>query len=236
MQPLVGDTVSVTAVHPRARVLNIAEQLDGRRLLSADSQGKNLLLCFEPSLVLVSHLMMRGRWRMRALSEPADEPGQPWLRITGSTHEATQWNGPVLRLGRERLRRLGPDVLAEPAPIAALVVSLRGAAQERAIADVLLDQRVVAGVGNFWRSELLFAARIDPVTPLNALSDADLRSLMELTTTSMAEGRPAPGVYRRTHRPCRLCGTTIVSRRLGEHARNVYWCPSCQGGDEQSRT
>jgi len=236
MQPLVGDVVSVEAVHPRAQLLRVAERLDGRELVSVEAHGKNLILRFQPDLVLVSHLMMRGRWRVRALSEGSPERGKPWLRITSATHEATQWNGPVLELGERRLRRAGPDIMERPAPIDPLLASLRGARQDRAIGDVLLDQRVVAGIGNLWRSELLFAAKIAPHQRLDELLDRDLRALLELASDSMSQGRTAPSVYRRTRRPCRVCGSLIVSQRLGDHGRNVYYCPSCQAGNAQPST
>ena len=231
MQPLVGDAVRVEAVHPRARVLQIAPRLDGRRLLAVDARGKNLLLRFEPELVLVSHLTMRGRWRVQALCDAGELRGQPWLRITGDTHEATQWNGPVLELGDKRLRRLGPDILEEPPPLEQLVDSLRRAAQERAIGDVLLDQRVIAGVGNLWRSELLFAAGIAPQTRLREVSDAALGSFVESSAAAMSDGRSQPRVYRRARQACRVCATVIQSRPLGEHGRSVYWCPGCQAGN-----
>ena len=89
MQPLVGDAVRVEAPHPRAQVLRIAERLGGRVLVAVEARGKNLLLRFEPKRVLVSHLMMRGRWSIRPFTDEASSAGRPWLRIAGVTHEVT---------------------------------------------------------------------------------------------------------------------------------------------------
>ncbi|MGI9657911.1 MAG: DNA-formamidopyrimidine glycosylase family protein [Gaiellaceae bacterium] len=236
MQPLVGEVVSVEAVHPRARLLRVAERLDGHELVSVDAYGKNLILRFKPDLVLVSHLMMRGRWSVRPLSDDSPGRGKPWLRITSSTHEATQWNGPVLELGDRRVRRAGPDIMERPARIEAVLTSLRAARQDRAIGDVLLDQHVVAGIGNLWRSEILFLAKLPPQQLLGEISDPHLRAVIELASDSMSEGRNTPSVYRRARRPCRVCGSLIASRRLGDHGRNVYWCPSCQAGNARPST
>jgi endonuclease-8 len=102
---------------------------------------------------------------------------------------------------------------------------------ERAIGDMLLDQRVVSGIGNIWRSESLFADRINPFTPLAALDDDRLARLASTAARLMrasVNGRRSEAVYRRTGRPCPRCGTRITSRRLGEQARTAYWCPRCQ--------
>ena len=137
----------------------------------------------------------------------------------------------MLELGERRLRALGPDVLERPAPLDRLVASLRRADQRRELGDVLLDQSVVAGVGNRWRSELLFDARLGPRRRLRELSDEELTRLMARAHRLMSEGRAEPLVYRRTGRPCANCDSPIASERLGEQARTVYWCPCCQAGN-----
>lgn len=225
-----GDVVEVEAVHPRARALRIAERLDGRRLERVEARGKNLLLDFGGGVILRNHLMMRGRWRVRALRERPDAHGRPWLRITGTTHEATQWNGPILELGVRKLDGLGPDILDQPLPLERLLASLRSTGQSRSIGDALLDQRLVAGIGNLWRSEILFLAQVHPDRVLSELCDEELERLVRLASAAMRKGRSTPSVYRRARRPCRQCARPIAVRRVGAHARNVYWCPGCQAG------
>src|SRR5215212_5050335 len=96
LQVLVGQRVEVETPHPRAQIKRLAERLDGRVLESVDAVGKNLLLRFEGGLVLHSHLRMNGRWRVEPRG--ARRVGKPWLVLRGDTHEAVQWNGPVLEL------------------------------------------------------------------------------------------------------------------------------------------
>ncbi|MFL5725343.1 MAG: hypothetical protein ACJ77F_03310, partial [Chloroflexota bacterium] len=106
------------------------------------------------------------------------------------------------------------------------------------IGAALLDQRAVAGLGNIWRNETLFAERIDPLAPVRTLDDAALRRLIAsgrrllVQSAGVAPGRAAVRVYRRTGRPCHRCGTAIRSAPLpGEVPRTTYWCPSCQRQD-----
>ena len=161
LQPLVGERVEVETPHPRAAVKRIAERLDGRRLESVEAVGKNLLLRFEGGLVLRSHLRMTGRWRLEPRG--ARRVGRPWLVLRGAEHEGVLWNGPVLELDTGVLaRRLGPDVLDEPPTLDAIVRNLRATDQARELGDALLDQRLVAGIGNMWKAEALWEAKLSP--------------------------------------------------------------------------
>src|SRR5260221_14644815 len=112
LQPLVGEHVEVETPHPRAAVERIAERLNGRRLESVEAHGKNLLLTFDGGYVLRSHLRMSGRWRVQRRGRGF--AGTPWLVLRGGESEALLFGGPVLELHRRGLRRLGPDILAEP--------------------------------------------------------------------------------------------------------------------------
>ena len=200
LQPLVGERVEVETPHPRAAVKRIAERLDGKLLESVDAVGKNLLLRFEGGLVLRSHLRMTGRWRLDPRG--ARRVGRPWLILRGERHEGVLWNGPVLELdGRDVARRLGPDVLDEGVDLDAIVRRLRAADQAREIGEALVDQRIVAGIGNMWKAEALWAARVSPWSRLADLSDAELRASVGAAATLMREaletGRPGRTVYRR---------------------------------------
>src|SRR4051812_13822721 len=174
LQPLVGQRVAVETPHPRAAVLRIAGRLDGLVLERVEAVGKNLLLTFEGGVVLRSHLRMSGRWQLRPRGER--RVGRPWLVLRGDRHEAVLWNGPVLELARDggRLAHLGPDILEQPPRLEDVLTRLRGEPQARAVGDALLDQRLVSGIGNLWKAESLWAARVSPWRPLGDVSDGEL--------------------------------------------------------------
>src|SRR3954462_6010580 len=172
LQVLVGERVAVETPNPRAAGKGLAERLDGRRLEAAEAIGKNLLLTFEGGLVLRSHLRMTGRWQVRPSG--AQLNGRPWLVLRANGHEALLWNGPVLELTTRSTRRLGPDILAEPTDLGAMVAGLRREPPDREFGDVLLDQRLVAGIGNVWRAEALWHARLSPWLALGDVSDTEL--------------------------------------------------------------
>jgi endonuclease VIII len=230
LQVLVGERVAVETPHPRAAAERVAERLDGRRLEAVEAVGKNLLLSFEGGLVLRSHLRMSGRWQV--VERGSARHGIPWLVLSGAEREAVLWNGPVLELSARAARRLGPDILAEPPDLSAMVANLRREPCGRQLGDALLDQRLVAGIGNVWKAEALWRARLSPSLRLADVTDRELeRALVEAATLMRAsvEGvREARSVYRKAGRPCPRCGTTIRSRGQGDDNRTAYWCPSCQ--------
>jgi endonuclease-8 len=136
------------------------------------------------------------------------------------------------------LSRLGPDLLAPDFDAAEALRRLRS--PDRAaltISAALIDQRALAGIGNIWRNETLFAEGVDPFARVADLDDPTLERLVatarRLLTAGagITPGRAATLVYRRTGRPCPRCGTAIRSAPLrGEVPRTTYWCPTCQGG------
>jgi endonuclease VIII len=233
LQVLVGQQLEVETPHPRAAVKQLAPRLDGRRLESVEAIGKNLLFRFEGGLVLRSHLRMKGRWRV--LGRDAPVFGTPWLVLRGEEHVGVLWNGPVLELDRGVARRLGPDILAQPPDYGAMLERLR-TSQDRAVGDALLDQRLVAGIGNVWKVESLWAARVSPWRALSDVSTEDLRATLEEAHRLMrARLDGVPGrrhVYRRKGHGCPRCGTPIKSWPQGDGARMAYWCPQCQRGEE----
>ncbi len=229
LQVLVGEQVEVETPHPRAAVKRLVERLDGRRLLSVEAAGKNLLLRFENGVVLRSHLRMSGRWQVRPRGSKL--VGRPWLVLRGAEREALLWNGPVLELDDRAVRRLGPDILAEPPDLDAMIANLRRD-PGRAAGDALLDQRLVAGIGNIWKAEALWRARVSPWRPVVEMSDEELRAVLqrahELMTASVETGGGRRFVYNRAGRGCRRCGTPIEARGQGDDNRTAYWCPACQ--------
>lgn len=144
------------------------------------------------------------------------------------------WNGAVLELvGEAVTRRLGPDILGEPPHYETMASRLR-LGPRRQVGDALLDQHLVAGIGNLWKAEALWEACVSPWRPLGELADDELRAILEAAHSLMStalEGSRAPRrVYRRAGRVCPRCGGIVRSAPQGEHARTAYWCPVCQVG------
>jgi endonuclease VIII len=233
LQVLVGERVAVETPNPRAAAAVSAAALDGRRLESVEAVGKNLLLRFEGGLVLRSHLRMSGRWQV--VERGTARRGTPWLVLTGAEREARLWNGPVLELSARGTRRLGPDILAEPPDVAAMVANLRREHESRALGDALLDQRLVAGIGNVWKAESLWHAQLSPWLRLGDVTDEELCLLLaeaaRLMRAALERGRNERVVYRHAGRPCPRCGAPIRSRGQGDDNRTAYWCPGCQRGE-----
>jgi endonuclease VIII len=138
----------------------------------------------------------------------------------------------VLELHTRSVARLGPDILAERPDLDRMVGNLRRADQGREVGDALLNQRLVAGIGNKWKAEALWEAKVSPWRPLAGTSDHELRAALEAAARLMRRSldgfRRRNGVYRRVGRPCPRCGARICSRGQGDANRIAYWCPGCQ--------
>lgn len=231
---LVGQQLEVETPHPRAAVKQLAPRLDGRRLERVEAIGKNLLLHFDGGVVVRSHLRMKGRWRVFRRDTPIY--GQPWLVLRGDDYVGAMFNGAVLELDRGVARRLGPDILGEPPDFDDMLARLRRVDQQREVGDALLDQRLVAGIGNLWKAEALWCARVSPWRPLADVTDDNLRTVLGEAHRLMRGRLEAVSgtrrVYRRRGRPCPRCGTPIRSWPQGDGARMAYWCPVCQRGED----
>jgi len=231
-----GEIVAASAPNPRGRAAGI-ERLDGRRLEAVESHGKNLLLRFG-DLALHSHMGMNGSWHVYARGARWRKPRRSaWAVLAGERWEAVQFGGPTLRLipatrltRDPQLARLGPDVLAPDFDPDAVIAPMR-ADPARTLGDALLDQALVAGIGNIFKSEASFAARLDPWRQIADLSDDDLRAVLRAAREQMLRavdgGRHTYAVYK-GRRPCPVCGGRIVSRGQGDANRTTYWCPRCQ--------
>ena len=211
LQVLVGERVGVETPHPRAAAQRVAERLDGRKLVGVEAVGKNLLLSFEGGLLLRSHLRMTGRWQV--VKEGARRVGSPWLVLRGGGHEAVLWNGPVLELSARGTLRLGPDILADPPDLDRMVANLRREHPSRELGDALLDQRLVAGIGNIWKAESLWHAQLSPWMRLGQVTDDELRRVLaeatRLMRAALEQWSGGHAVYRRAGRPCPRCSTPI---------------------------
>jgi endonuclease-8 len=236
LQVLVGERVEADSPHPRGAATGVAAAVDGRVLEAVEAVGKHLLFRFEGGVTLRSHLRMSGRWRVGPAGHPLH--GRPWLVLRGGGWEATEWNGPVLTLEARPLQQLGPDLLAPGTEPGALVARLRRADDRLLLGEALLDQRLVAGIGNMWLAESLWQVRVSPWLVLAEATDAELYAALawaqQAMRASVAGARRARSVYRRAGRPCPRCADRIRSRGLGEANRTAYWCPGCQRGPEQA--
>lgn len=219
------------------------ERLAGRTVTSVDPYGKHLFLRFEGGLALHSHLRMTGAWAVYPDGARwRRSPRRAWLVLRARGSEVVEFDGPVLELMTEsrtrfdqRLRALGPDLLADDFDPGRFLLRLRADDQTRTIGDALLDQRNVAGIGNIWKAEGCWGAAVDPWRRVADVRDeeavavvADARTRM-LAAAGAAPGEPvARNVYRRGGMPCPRCGAPIASRGQGEDNRTTWWCPGCQ--------
>jgi len=231
--------------------------LVGRVVTEVGAHGKHLLMHFGPELCLRTHMRMSGSWHLYRSGDAWQRPrSQLRILLQAGGFEAVAFLVHEAELIGEKqlgaaLARLGPDVLAPEFDSAAVAERVL-AAGARPMCDVLLDQRVLAGVGNVFKSELLFLARVHPLRPASSVAPAVARELTAraqqllrvnvsaahgggITTYTglrRTTGRANPGdrlwVYGRGGQPCRRCGTPIVMQRMGEHARSTYFCPQCQ--------
>jgi endonuclease-8 len=241
---LIGREIeSIETPHPRFGKDHWPDKLAGRGVRAVDAHGKHLLIRFEGGLTVHSHLRMTGAWGVYPRGRRWHRGRhRAWLVIRTADHDVVEFDGPVLELmtdGRTRsdprIARLGPDVLADEFDEQTFIRRLREDAQTRTLGDALLDQRIVAGIGNIWKAEGCFRAGIDPWRRLADLSDAEALAIIQALRPPMQEsvelGFPkseALLVYKRAGTPCPRCQTKIRSRGQGDDNRTTYWCPGCQ--------
>ena len=222
------------------------ERVVGKRVDAVEAQGKNLLIRFDGGLELRTHLRMNGSWhRYRPGERWRRPPGRARLVLEVDGSVAVCFDAPVVELFETRtealhptLSRLGPDLLSPDFDAEEAHRRLRAPERRQlSISAALLDQRALAGIGNIWRNETLFAERVDPFVRVEDVDDETLDRLVATARRSLrhsaglAPGRAPTRVYGKTGRPCPRCGTPIASGPLaGEIPRTTYWCPSCQGG------
>lgn len=224
------------------------ERLVGTSVTAVEAQGKNLLILFDNGLEVRTHLQMRGSWHRY-------RPGEPWRRAPARARLVIEvagsvlvcFDAPTVELFEHRaeglhpvLGRLGPDLLKDPFDAAEALRRLRDPSRaERSIAEALLDQRALAGIGNEVKNEVLWQARVSPWTRVGDLDDAALHGLVSLARAVLREGaetgRRPRHAYRRAGRPCPRCGTSIRVEHQGRDLpRLTFWCPICQH-DPRSR-
>jgi endonuclease-8 len=248
LQPLVGQTATRVAGSARA-MQEWGPRLAGRVVESVRSRGKHLIVGLAGDLAVRTHPGMTGQWHLYGAGERwRVTPGKARVVIEAHGHVGVCFAapdvsaGPIDRIEAE-LAHLGPDLLAEEFDPEAAAERALGSPADSA-ADLLLDQRVMAGVGNVYKSEVLFLERIHPRTPPKRLTIEQVTGLARRARTLLwanrtrgrrnttGYGRNADlWVYGRERRPCRRCGTTIERETLGDEDRITYWCPRCQPGE-----
>jgi endonuclease-8 len=244
LRPLLVGVVpdEVLTPHPRHGFDRWPQRLAGRAVQAVDVHGKHLFLRFEGAMTLHSHLRMSGAWATYRGAEPwRRSPSRAWLVLRVGEHRAVQFDGPLLELTSDyrqrhdpRLLALGPDVLAERFDEDEVLRRARAGDQSRTVGELLLDQRVLAGIGNVWKSEACFAAALDPWRRVGQTADSQLlaairfaRERMGVSALNGVSDRPR-SVYKRAGMPCPRCGGRLRVAGQGEGARSTYWCPGCQ--------
>jgi endonuclease-8 len=231
--------------------------ITGRTIESVTAAGKHVLMRFSNGLVLRTHMRMSGSWHIYRPGETWQRPRRD-MRIVVATKEfeAVGFNVPVAEFLKpaemarhDDLRLMGPDLLAAAFGEDEAIRRFR----ERPamdIADAVLNQRLVAGAGNIYKSEVLFLCGVSPFAPVREVSDDSLREILATARKHLqanvtdpkggittyrgyrrGSGRDASErryVYGRARKPCRKCGTLIRVKAQGPHARLTYWCPACQ--------
>lgn len=252
-----GGVVRVSS--PQGRFADGAALVDGRILLEAQAWGKHLLHYYESGAVVHVHLGLYGAFT-ESPAPLSDPVGQVRMRMIGAGRSATALYGTDLRgpTACEVLyepevaaltARLGPDPLREDADPDRAARRIRRS--RRSIAALLMDQSVIAGVGNVYRAEVLFRHAISPHRPGRSVTAgewdalwADLVALMQVGVRegaivvvrsehdrgapAYAAGKPRTYVYRRAGESCRICAGTVAHAVL--EGRNLFWCATCQPG------
>jgi endonuclease VIII len=227
--------------HPRFGRDRWPERLAGRAVTAVDAHGKHLFVHFEGGLLIHSHLRMTGSWRV--VDAGRGRSRKVWLSIRRAGREVLQLGGPVLELITEsrarfdqRLSGLGPDILAPELDTARFLRRLREDDPTRPIGDAVLDQRTIAGIGNLWKVEGCFEARIDPWRPTGRVSDAEALAIVAACRPRMQQSARDGNqtrfrrIYGHAGEPCPRCGPAARIRVRGQWDDNrpTYWCPSCQ--------
>jgi endonuclease-8 len=247
---LTGRQIDRLLLHDRGEVT----ELSAKRVEKIEARGKHMLVSFDAPWVLRVHLGMYGHWRRLHIREKAGR--DPTVRIEAGevAYVCEQaYRAELIRRAalstNPRLARLGPDLLADPPDIDE---ATRRATQpgnaSREIGDLIMDQRIAAGVGNVYKSETLFECRVHPRTLMHQLKPDQVRAIYETATALMRlnlltrrrtsvplRRRSEPSshrfwVYMRAGKPCLDCGTRIERFLQGDMARSTYFCPNCQRG------
>jgi endonuclease VIII len=249
--------VRFESVLPALTRVDEDQPIAGRTIEGVTSRGKHLLMRFSGGLTLRTHMRMNGSWHIYRPQERWRRPLAA-MRVLVATHafEAVGFDIPVAEFATDRslqrqtdLRLIGPDLLSQSFDEADALARFRQR-NDVSIADALINQRIVSGAGNVYKSEVLFTCGINPFAPVRTVSDDDLRQILETARKLLrvnvehprggivtyrgyqrSQSRSAADglyVYGRARLPCRKCGTPIQVVAQGSNARLTYFCPRCQ--------
>jgi endonuclease-8 len=262
---LAAQTVTAfESVLPKLERVEIDTPVTGRTIEKVEANGKWLLIHFSGDLILLTHMLMSGSWHIY-------RPAEKWrlhrqhMRILIRTKniDAVAFNVPIAEFHtadtlrrRRNFNQLGPSILAPQYNDAEILRRLR-AHPDLEIAEALLSQSILAGIGNVFKSELCFACKINPFRRIETLSITELTCLVATArrfllanvtdnsgdqivthtglrrTTGRADREENLFVYQRKSEPCRRCATLIESRKQAPSARTTFWCPTCQPSQPQ---
>jgi endonuclease-8 len=233
--------------------------LAGRTVERVEARGKWLLIFFSGDLILLTHMMMNGSWHIYRRGEHWQR-GRRHMRIHITTQdmEAVAFDVPVAQFYTARtlerhsaIPKLGPDLLKQAFAEDEAAARLRAHPDEE-VGNALMNQKIMAGIGNVFKSEICFACGVNPFRRVSTLSEKEIQCLLDTARKQLAAnvlesstdgpvtysgGRRTRRtsdegarlwVYRRSGQPCRRCGTTIQMRKQGIGVRSTYWCPECQ--------
>jgi endonuclease-8 len=248
---LLGSQIVEAYAQPRPGLRRVPDlgRVVGSMVVSVEARGKHLLIGFDNGLTLRTHLRMHGSWHRYRRDEPWRRPASAASAVLETaTATAVCFDAPEVELmtdaelGRHpQLSTLGPDLLSRSFDADEAVRRL-SSDPRRPVGEVLLDQRLMAGVGNVYKSEIPFLEGVNPWRPMGELHEAAVAGLVSTARrllganvaggARVTTGQRRPGrelwVYGRAGQPCRRCGTLVEGRRQGEQARMTYWCPRCQ--------
>jgi endonuclease-8 len=249
--------VRFESVLPALTRVDEDEPIAGRTIESVTSRGKHVLMRFSGGLTLRTHMRMNGSWHIYRAHERWRRPRSAMrVLIATDAFEAVGFDIPVAEFATERslarqtdLRLIGPDLLADAFDEGDALARFRQR-NDASIADALVNQRIVSGAGNIYKSEVLFACGISPFAAVRTLSDDELRRILTTARrllrvnvehprggivtyrgyqrSSRRSERDGLYVYGRARLPCRKCGTPIEVAAQGSNARLTYYCPRCQ--------
>ncbi|MEI9940486.1 MAG: DNA-formamidopyrimidine glycosylase family protein [Pseudomonadota bacterium] len=224
-------------------------ELAGHVVEAVTAQGKNLLVRFDDGRVLHTHLKMRGSWHVYRPDERFQRPEhQARVVLEVADALAVCFSAPTVRLLAPQaaahdpyLNGLGPDLIPDEFDLTAAVARLEALA-ELSLGEALMTQTALSGIGNIYKSETLFLCRLQPFQPVSGLDHHALVRVVQ-TARELMRKNAEPGspqrttgagsggqywVYRRSGRPCRVCGSIVRMRRQGALHRSTYYCPICQ--------
>jgi endonuclease-8 len=221
----------------------------GRVVERVENHGKHIEIVWDDNMVLHTNLRLSGSWHVYRHGEPWRKPYQQMsVAIEVADRVVVCFNAAVTetyRIPDKRrhpgMGRLGPDLChsnTDPSMVVNLLLSYADGAAR--LGEVLLDQRVVRGVGNVYRCEVLWATELSPFARIDALTEHDAIRVINAAATmlranmqqaecaAMVAEKGGLAVYGRNGQRCRRCGETIDCRPLGQHGRMLYWCRGCQ--------